>query len=73
MDYDELSVSERNGLKKLIGRCETCGPVEDPEKDLNCHRITRSYRGGKYTLRNIALLCNPHHNERHEHERMGRK
>lgn len=77
MNHDELTPAERNGLKKLLGRCEVCGPVKDPAKDLDCHRINRKYRGGKYVLRNIALLCNKrvngHHQERHEKEEMGWK
>ena len=73
MSYDELTPAERDGLKELLGRCEMCGPVKDPVKDLRCHRINRGYQGGKYILRNIALLCVEHDKERHQGEIMGRK
>ena len=64
MKYEELTRKQRNQIKKIIGRCEYCGATEN----LQIHRINRGWNGGKYTLRNIYVLCPKCHRMFHEME-----
>jgi len=59
-----LSEKQKKELIKLIGECEDCGSKEN----LQLHRINRGYQGGKYTLRNVKVLCARCHRLYHYNE-----
>jgi len=54
-----LSESKKELLRKFVDFCcEGCNRHEDKVGKLTPHRIKRGNIGGKYSLRNIIMLCN---------------
>lgn len=62
----ELNDTQKESLKKLIGKCEhpNCAITEG----LHVHRIHRGNKGGKYVLRNVMIVCDEHHKLFHHKE-----
>ena len=51
----------RKALKRAVEfTCEDCGRVFQ-ENELEIHRITEGYKGGKYIGRNCKVLCHECH------------
>lgn len=69
MINEELTEAQKEGLKKLIGKCEMCSRVND----LHVHRVKRGYQKGMYVLRNVMILCGSCHRMVHCNEPGTRK
>jgi len=55
-----LTETEKSKLRQY-GKCNDCNITTG----LEVHRIIRGNKGGKYTIKNIQILCSKHHSARH--------
>jgi len=65
----KLNKTEREVLRRLCEyKCEECREHEEECGTLQPHRIKRGNQGGRYTLRNIKMVCNRCHKMFHSKE-----
>lgn len=63
---NKLTPRQKQAIKELVeNKCQFCGKSSE-EVSLEIHRIKPGYKGGKYTIGNIQVLCQKCHDQRDE-------
>ena len=55
---------DKKAKKRIEGKCHFCGV--DDYVQLNCHRIFPGEEGGRYTDRNVVVVCSNCHDRIHD-------